>query len=724
MTFPGMPLAGSYDYREVALSILIAVLASYSALGLAERVNVSRGRARLSWLVCGAVAMGLGIWSMHYTGMLAFRLPIPVQYDWRTSLLSLLTAILAALVALFVASRKRMEFARALTGSIFMAASIVGLHYIAMASMRLSAMCQYSPSLVALSVVFAFVFSLLSLLLTFSFRDQTGHKVRKIMSGMLMGGAISAMHYTAMAAATFMSADVAPDLSHALTISSLGVASIGIVTVMVLEIGILTSLVDRLQEQRALLDELFEQGPEAVVLTDTNNRIVRVNRAFARIFGYSPEETVGRRLGELIVPDEAKDEERQFAATAANGPRVDAEGIRKRKDDTLLHVGIVRVAVSVPGKQIAGYAIYRDITERKQYEEQLKMSEGQLVEAQHLARIGSWNWDLTTNSLNWSDELFRIFGRRPQEFNPTHEAFLQLVHPEDLESVNEAIQHSVNTLDQLDYYVRITRPDGEVRILHSRGTVDVDAYGTPIRMYGAAQDVTESRLAEEELGQSNEKLRALSARLQLAREEEGTRIARELHDELGASLTSLKWDLEGLSKRCSDWVNQTDYSVLHDSIEKMIALVDDILGNVRRISSELRPSILDDLGLMAAIEWQARQFESRSGIVCEIDPLFDDAQLNREQSTAIFRILQEALTNILRHAQASRVNVLIEEVNGELVLEIKDNGRGTTEEEIAGSQSLGLIGMRERAHMLGGTIEITGVVGGGTVITLRVPIHP
>ena len=165
--------------------------------------------------------MGLGIWSMHYTGMLAFRLPIPVQYDWRTSLLSLLTAILAALVALFVASRKRMEFARALTGSIFMAAGIVGLHYIAMASMRLSAMCQYSPSLVALSVVFAFVFSLLSLLLTFSFRDQTGHKVRKIMSGMLMGGAISAMHYTAMAAATFMSTDVAPDLSHAVVNSNL-----------------------------------------------------------------------------------------------------------------------------------------------------------------------------------------------------------------------------------------------------------------------------------------------------------------------------------------------------------------------------------------------------------------------------------------------------------------------------------------------------------------------
>jgi signal transduction histidine kinase len=127
--------------------------------------------------------------------------------------------------------------------------------------------------------------------------------------------------------------------------------------------------------------------------------------------------------------------------------------------------------------------------------------------------------------------------------------------------------------------------------------------------------------------------------------------------------------------------------------------------------------------LLTAIEWQAKQFESRSGVICKIDSLIDDLQLNREQSTAIFRMLQEALTNVLRHAQASKVNIVVEEVDGELVLEVRDNGRGIKEDEIAGSQSLGLIGMRERAHLLGGTIEITGVALRGTVLTLRLPIR-
>ena len=253
-------------------------------------------------------------------------------------------------------------------------------------------------------------------------------------------------------------------------------------------------------------------------------------------------------------------------------------------------------------------------------------------------------------------------------------------------------------------------------------------------LYGAVQELkranvalqaenAERRRAEEQLQITSEQLRALSARLSSAREEEGARIARELHDELGSALTSLKWDLEGmLLKLRSEPLSQADYSGLQEKIKGMVGLVDDMISNVRRISSELRPSILDDLGLIAAIEWQAKQFESRSSIIGKVEALVDDVKLNREQSTAIFRIVQEALTNILRHAQASRVSILIEELDGELVLEIRDDGRGIKEEEITGSLSLGLIGMRERTHLLGGRIGITGTAGRGTVLTLRVPI--
>src|SRR5579863_3426170 len=155
MTVPGGEITGSYDQLLVVLSVLIAVLASYTALDLAERVNAERGAVRLAWLISGAIALGIGIWSMHYTGMLAFRLPVPVFYQWPTALLSLLAGIAASAVALFVVSRKRTGWPIALAGSIFQGAGIAALHYIAMGSMRLPAMCRYSPALVALSILFA-----------------------------------------------------------------------------------------------------------------------------------------------------------------------------------------------------------------------------------------------------------------------------------------------------------------------------------------------------------------------------------------------------------------------------------------------------------------------------------------------------------------------------------------------------------------------------------------
>jgi two-component system, sensor histidine kinase and response regulator len=188
---PDLVLVGSYDVRVVALSIVIAVLASYVALDLGERVTAARGRARLLWLIGGATAMGIGIWSMHYTGMLAFHLPVPMRYYWPTALVSLLTAMFASVVGLFVASRRQMGWQRAIAGSLFMGGGIVGLHYIAMASMRLPAMVRYSPPLVLLSVLLAIVFSLLALWLTFLFRDgASGWGWRKAASALLMGGEV------------------------------------------------------------------------------------------------------------------------------------------------------------------------------------------------------------------------------------------------------------------------------------------------------------------------------------------------------------------------------------------------------------------------------------------------------------------------------------------------------------------------------------------------------
>src|SRR5258708_39393751 len=205
-------MTGSYDYRLVALSVLIAVCASYAALELAARTTAARGRTRLLWLAGGAAAMGLGIWSMHYVGMLAFSLPVPVRYDWPTVLLSLLAAIFASGVALFVVSRHHMGLPQALTGSVFMGGGIAAMHYIGMAAMRLPALCGYSLGLVALSVILAIVISLVALWLTFHFREATTFGGwQKFTSAIVMGAAIPVMPYTGMAAASFMPSAAPPD---------------------------------------------------------------------------------------------------------------------------------------------------------------------------------------------------------------------------------------------------------------------------------------------------------------------------------------------------------------------------------------------------------------------------------------------------------------------------------------------------------------------------------
>src|SRR5258707_12981499 len=241
-----MNLLGSYNYALVALSVFISMFASYAALDLAGRVTAAGGWVRAVWLLGGAGAMGMGIWSMHYIGMLAFILPIPVAHHWPTVLLSLFAAILASAVALGVVSRQKMGWIRALAASVLMGAGIASMHYIGMAAMRLPAVCQFNSFLVILSVLFAVLISLAALWITFHFRNEvTGIGWGKLAGAVVMGAAIPVMHYTGMTAASFSPSVLPTNLSHAVSISTLGTAGIVAVTFIVLGLAMLTSWVDR-----------------------------------------------------------------------------------------------------------------------------------------------------------------------------------------------------------------------------------------------------------------------------------------------------------------------------------------------------------------------------------------------------------------------------------------------------------------------------------------------
>ncbi len=217
-----------------------------------------------------------------------------------------------------------------------------------------------------------------------------------------------------------------------------------------------------------------------------------------------------------------------------------------------------------------------------------------------------------------------------------------------------------------------------------------------------------------------DQLRALSAHVESVREEERAGIAREIHDTLGQALTALKMDIAWVARRVTE--DNPARDAILDKLHAMSRATDEVLDEVRRISAELRPGVLDDLGILAAIEWQGQRFEERTGTSCVVRSNLDGERLDRELSTAVFRIFQEALTNVARHAEATRVDVRIERSDGALCLEVRDDGKGIGPEDEHRATSLGLLGIRERARRLGGTATVRPAEGKGTVLSLALPL--
>jgi NO-binding membrane sensor protein with MHYT domain/nitrogen-specific signal transduction histidine kinase len=392
-------LIGSYNYALVALSVLIAMFASYAALDLAGRVTAAGGWTRVVWLLGGAGAMGTGIWSMHYIGMLAFILPVPVAYHWPTVLLSLVAAILASAIALHVVSRQTLSAFRALAGSVLMGAGIASMHYIGMAAMRLPAMCQFDSFLVALSVVFALLISLAALWITFHFRvEKTRIGWRKIAGAVVMGAAIPVMHYTGMAAASFTSSAMPMDLSNAVSISALGTAGIAAATLLVLGLALLTSWVDRrfaartLELQESKLQQSEAYLSEAQRLSHTGSfgwkvstgEILWSEETF-RIFQY---DLASKPTLELVLqrfhPENAALVKQTIERAAQDGKDFDFEDRLLMPDGSVKYVHVVAHALSDESGSIEFVGALMDVTERKRAEDALRSAQAELA---HITRV-------------------------------------------------------------------------------------------------------------------------------------------------------------------------------------------------------------------------------------------------------------------------------------------------------------------------------------------------
>jgi PAS domain S-box-containing protein len=718
---------------------------------------------------------------------------------------------------------------------------------------------------------------------------------------------------------------------------------------------------------RPVLDAIFA----FVGLFSPDGVVVDVNRVPLVSSGLARTDVVGRRFVDLPWFAHSATERARIAdalARAVCGEKPRLETTIRQPGGALVYVD----AAFAPLRDAAGVVTHVvgtgvDITARREAQDALVRSEARLCEAQRVAHVGSWEWDVAANTVSWSDELYLIYGLTRQQFTGTYQSFLSRVHPDDAEHTKMVITQALRSVTPFIYDHRVVRPDGRVRMLHTRGDVVADADGTPVRLVGSCWDVTDRWEATQKLEQSisllrstleatadgilvvdragkvaalNERLRvlwrlpdevvvgtdiqdvlgivrdqladppqflgivtelyaqpelesldvlrfhdgrvferysrpqrsgneivgrvcsfrdvtqrerllrsaevaraeaekargemesvlervsdgftaldrqwrysyvnsagghmlgresanlvgkhiwtefpegvgqkfhlayeqamaeqrpiqlrafyppwnrwfenriypspdglsifftdvteqeqtqarlrasadqlrALAARLDAVREEERREMAREIHDQIGQSLTALKLELAALRGGLA----QSDPAAARRAGE-MDTLLDQTLDTARRLSTALRPPILDDLGLVAAVEWQAREFEARTGVRCRVEAALGDEKVAGREALVLFRIVQEALTNVARHAQARTVQLRVVAEPDALVLTVKDDGRGITDQEKARSSSLGLLGMRERALVLGGTVTVEGAAGAGTTVTARLP---
>jgi PAS domain S-box-containing protein len=494
-------------------------------------------------------------------------------------------------------------------------------------------------------------------------------------------------------------------------------------------IGIGQDITKRKRAEEALKDseERFRQLAENIhdlfwIKTPDFNRILYLSPVYERMSGHSREERY-REHGYQSFLDRIVPEDRarmtQIMESAA-GVEFDIEFRIVRPNGSVRWIHDRGFPIRDQSGQVYRIAgIATDITERKLAEEALRESEERFRQLTENINEVFWLRSPDLKQLLYISPMFeKVCGHTRESLYAGGPELL--VHPEDRPGVMETLKNLAGREFEIEY--RIVTKAGEVRWLRDRGFPIRNASGQLYRFGGVAEDITDRRESEDRLKASSERLRALSASLQSAREQEATRIAHQIHDDMGGILTGLRWELEAFEKMIHQPAHAGQLRAMQEKLATMMGLTDTTINVVRRIASELRPSILDDLGLLEAIEWQTQQFQARTGIQCCCDCSLQSIPLGDAQSTSVFRIVQEALTNILRHAQATEVGVAMKQEDDFFTLTVADNGRGITADEKSSRNSLGLLGIEERVHLIGGCLDIVGRPGQGTTLHVRVPL--
>ncbi len=370
------------------------------------------------------------------------------------------------------------------------------------------------------------------------------------------------------------------------------------------------------------------------------------------------------------------------------------------------------------GHAVRAVGALQDITEQVHAANLLRESEERLRNAERLAHVGNWHWDLKSNEVSWSEEMFRIFGQSPG-YTPSYDAFFESIVPHERERLSRELQEALDNQRGFTSEVQIVRPDGDMRTIIFVAEILLDEDGSPQALFGATKDITDRKTVEVTLVQSQEQLRALTARLVEVQEAGLRELARELHDDLSQDLAALGMEIATLLRPAPG----PDPS-LPERLRALQLRVTKMAADVYAISHRLHPAILDELGLNAALREECWAFSERTGIPVEFESDCPSACHAPDVSLCFYRVAQEALHNIAKHARASNVRLTLLWDEGSCTLRIADNGQGFDPRTAKGRNSLGLISMRERARLVNGNLHIQSEPGQGTTLEMSVALKP
>jgi PAS domain S-box-containing protein len=478
---------------------------------------------------------------------------------------------------------------------------------------------------------------------------------------------------------------------------------------------------ERIRESEERLQAFTSHSPAMMFLKDADGRYRFVNRQLLARLGLRREQVLGRRDEEVFPGIQAV----QFAASDADvlakRCAIEIEQAIATGEGERIHM-VVKFPVFDTAGAVTGIGgVATDITERKRSEQTLLEQRTLLAEAQKVAGLGSWEWEPGNGHMFWSEELYRIYGLEATQVQPSFEAFLERVHPADRVLTATVVARALAEGRGFAHEDRVCRPDGAERIVRTQGEIVRDAKGRVLKLVGACLDVTETRNAEIAQRAAAASLQSLTRRLVQVEEAERRRIAGELHDRVGQNLSALNINLDIVLGALGADAPQDLRLRLRDSL----GLVDGTLQTIEDVMADLRPPLLEEYGLAAALGWYGEEFAKRTNIVVEFEDLARERnrRLRREAAVALFRIAQEALNNVAKHAQAKRVALRLEADAEHMRLTIRDDGAGFDPVAAAAARAsrLGMTTMRERVIAAGGSLELESAQGKGTTLKAQVP---